>query len=337
MSTLHWQIREALLDLRDDGRLAVLIYLISRANIRMRCYPGVELIEKETHWSSASVNEAKKWLVNAGAIMLVPHELRIDDELKLPPRQHVYQLTGVMRLSSGQIIPYLFLSPEAEAEIRGVVERMAAPDNSLVSKTSPTSDKGINSIKGVYREDIPKPSVPASMGMRLPKASKREDEEMSYGDEGAKVVAPKSALHVWVLSHVPGTKALAKTSVAKLYQEVLLPDGKTTPPPSALYDNAPLYREWLTAKVLAYFKTQTHESPSGAAKHLINLICRFQAFTDPQHGYFAYVNSVNVLEKAQERQQRATDEIINTVKPDGTGEVPGWMRDADSLDDGVFS
>lgn len=187
------------------------------------------------------------------------------------------------------------------------------------------------------KRHIPEPKVPASMGMRLPRASKRDDEEVSYGDEGAKVVAPKSALHVWVLSHVPGTKALAKTSVAKLYQEVLLPDGKTTPTPSALYDNAPLYREWLTAKVLAYFKTQTHESPSGAAKHLINLICRFQAFTDPQHGYFAYVSSVNVLEKAQERQQRATDEIINTVKPDGTGEVPGWMRDADSLDDGVFS
>lgn len=136
MATLHWALRAHLKDLREDGRLAVLTALILHANLRMRCWASTDLLISETGWSRVPVVAAKKWLGEHGAFVLVPFRKRVDEELKLPRRQHVYQLTGILRLY-GETVPYLFLSPEAISAVEAAVQAAESiPAKSLLTKSS---------------------------------------------------------------------------------------------------------------------------------------------------------------------------------------------------------
>lgn len=128
-TTLNFDLRRHLRDLRDDGRLNLLIALVLHANIRLRCWPSIPLLIDETGWSVASVNDAKKWLLEHKAIMLVPYELRVDEETKLPRAQHVYQLTGLLKLDD-KTVPYLYMAPEAVAAVKAVLADILLSKNS---------------------------------------------------------------------------------------------------------------------------------------------------------------------------------------------------------------
>lgn len=153
MATLHWALRAHLKDLRDDGRLALLTALILHANIRMRCWASTDLLISETGWSRVPVVAAKKWLGEHGAFVLVPFRKRVDEELKLPRRQHVYQLTGILRLD-GETVPYLFLSPEAVSAVEAAVQAAESipakslPSKSSVGKSLASKPKGSSLSKG---------------------------------------------------------------------------------------------------------------------------------------------------------------------------------------------
>lgn len=129
---LNWQLRNHLHDLRDDGRLAVLTALILHANIRLRCWPSIDLLETESGWSRASVVAAKMWLAEHGAFVLVNYAKRVDEELDLPPRQHVYQLTGIL-LFENEVCEYLYMSPEARAAVEAAVVN-SSTSKSLLSE-----------------------------------------------------------------------------------------------------------------------------------------------------------------------------------------------------------
>jgi len=83
----------------------------------------MDLLADETGWSIVLVTRAKQWLLDVGAMVLVPYNKRVDDELKLPPRQHVYQLTGMIKLGD-EIVPYLYLSEEQLKEINVLVVKV---------------------------------------------------------------------------------------------------------------------------------------------------------------------------------------------------------------------
>ncbi len=129
---LNWQLRNHLHDLRDDGRLAVLTALILHANLRLRCWPSIDLLETETGWSRASVVAAKMWLAKHGAFVLVNYAKRVDEELELPPRQHVYQLTGIL-LFENEVCEYLYMPPEARAAVEAAVVN-SSTSKSLLSE-----------------------------------------------------------------------------------------------------------------------------------------------------------------------------------------------------------
>ncbi len=141
MATLAWELRSALPYLREEGRLAVLMALVLHTNIRMRCWPSTHTLTKETGWNSASVTKAKKWLQEHGAFALVPFAKRLDEEEALPRRQHVYQMTGILRIE-GRIICYLYLTPEARAAIEAAVGKVS------VSETSPSEISPIETSAG---------------------------------------------------------------------------------------------------------------------------------------------------------------------------------------------
>jgi hypothetical protein len=136
MSVLDWRLRDALHHLSTNGRLNVLIALILRANVRNRCYPSMKLIAKETGFGLATITEAKKWLEEHGAIEVVPYAQRVGDEKEKikSTRQHVYQLTGVLKVD-GVTYPYFYVSESeiSESEI-SVSETEVVKDSKKVQK-----------------------------------------------------------------------------------------------------------------------------------------------------------------------------------------------------------
>lgn len=148
-ATLHWALRAHLKDLREDGRLAVLTALILHANIRNRCWVSTDILAVETGWSRPSIVHAKQWLAAHGVFVLVPFHKRVDEELYLPPRQHVYQLTGIMTFD-GEAVPYLLMNPEAQTAIELVVKKL--------SESKATESKATESKVGKLSPTLPKDS-----------------------------------------------------------------------------------------------------------------------------------------------------------------------------------
>lgn len=131
---LHWNLRSRIKDFRTEGkgteaRFYVLLHLVMSADLRLRCWPSVETIMKETGFTKTPVVEALGWLERAGAIYNVPREKRVGKEAKLHGNKKVWQLTGVMLLAD-EPIEFLLLKPENRAtvieEIRdtGLVDRI---------------------------------------------------------------------------------------------------------------------------------------------------------------------------------------------------------------------
>jgi len=149
-ATLNWEMRTILKELRQDGRLAVLTALMLHANLRMRCFPSIDLLVEETGWSVASVTAAKAWLAECGAFVLVPHDKRVDEEIDLPIRQHVYQLTGILQIED-RTYAYLHLPPEALEAIKQSVSKTLA-SKVLASKTLASKTKGSSISKGVSKK-----------------------------------------------------------------------------------------------------------------------------------------------------------------------------------------
>lgn len=115
MPSIDWRLREAMPHMRDNGRFMVLFALILRANVRNRCWPSMDLICKDTGYAIEAVNEAKKWLIKHGAIEMVEFKHRVGKECELPPRQSVYQLTGVIKVEN-KVTPYLYISTTETSE-----------------------------------------------------------------------------------------------------------------------------------------------------------------------------------------------------------------------------
>jgi len=155
----HWALRSYLKEFREgsdnpnskhDARLYVLITLILHANNRLRCWPSTDTLCEETGYNSPSVVEARDWLLERKAIILVPYDKREGLEKELPPRQFVYQLTGAMVTKQG-IRPYLAMSDEAADQLKSELEALdfkVSETETSQTKTFVSTPKGITSSKG---------------------------------------------------------------------------------------------------------------------------------------------------------------------------------------------
>lgn len=111
-ATLNFQVRDYMRDLYPEHRWGLLTMLILYADIRNRCWPSVDRLAHDMGLSPTKVSTAKKWLLEHGAIELVPYGKRVGDERKLPARQHVYQLTGRVEIDGKDISYLYFQAPE---------------------------------------------------------------------------------------------------------------------------------------------------------------------------------------------------------------------------------
>lgn len=157
-------MKEYMSDLtRDDNnpkshksaRLAVILQLMFRANQRLRCWPSTKTLCKSTGFNQPAIVEAREWLIAHHAIVLVPYEKRDGDEKKLPVRQSVYQLTGVLKLARG-VVPYLLMSPDMFETITRELDSIGSKVSEVktsVSEVSVSEPKGITYLQGSTTKD----------------------------------------------------------------------------------------------------------------------------------------------------------------------------------------
>lgn len=147
VGTLNFELRDAPPELWDKSRWPVLTMLILHANVRNRCWPTVDYLADKLSLSTATVVHALQWLRNHDAIVVVQPKDRLDDESHLPPRQHVYQLTGELVIDEKRI-PYLYVGKEhGQDEVSKIKTSASEVSKSKTSnpKTSKTGNQTIYS------------------------------------------------------------------------------------------------------------------------------------------------------------------------------------------------
>jgi hypothetical protein len=148
----NYQIASKLCHFREAGsgreaRLTVLLYLTLRANVRLRCWPGIKTIAADTGIGKPRVVDAVQWLVEHGALYVVPVDKRIGKEVHLNNNRNVYQLTGIIHLD-GSLCEYLYLNAEAKQEVFDELKRLGATEVLALlngSETEPEPEHGTES------------------------------------------------------------------------------------------------------------------------------------------------------------------------------------------------
>lgn len=147
-TTLHFDLKYHFQHLAEDCRWNVLTYLILHANSHNRCWPTIGSIAVHaTNGNRQIAIRAKKWLIEHGAIKLVPyaerqkHDKPAQDETRLAVSRHIYQLTGVVKIASDNGIvefPYLYQNPDSSgAELSNDLDDSSGAELSQPPESSP--------------------------------------------------------------------------------------------------------------------------------------------------------------------------------------------------------
>lgn len=166
MLTLNWGLKDGPLDWMGPHTWAVLTALLCHANMRYRCWPSITRLTKTSGVkSTATVTKALDWLEDNRALYRVPYAKRIGEEVDLPPRQTVYQLTGHV-FNDGVYYSYLYLTPEAVASLKAmevdILEAKILGGKILAAKTEVVSRDKVTdpSSKGIAPPTGTPPTLP---------------------------------------------------------------------------------------------------------------------------------------------------------------------------------
>jgi hypothetical protein len=111
MVALHWELRNHLHVLKNDGMLSILTALFLHADNTLRCWPSRATLAEETGIGESTISRAITKLKAMKAIITVPVDKRVGRQSRLSKRKNVYQLTGVMEVDN-KAVKYLHLTPE---------------------------------------------------------------------------------------------------------------------------------------------------------------------------------------------------------------------------------
>jgi hypothetical protein len=111
---LNYAIRNTKGALKGNlGWLFTMYYLHS--DQLLRCFPSNETLKEETGIKhDGTLQKQRDQLIAMKALILVPNDKRLEDKEKaLHPRRYVYQITGIIELKDGTILPTVLInSPE---------------------------------------------------------------------------------------------------------------------------------------------------------------------------------------------------------------------------------
>jgi hypothetical protein len=111
---LNYAIRNTRGALKGNlGWLFTMYYLHS--DQLLRCFPSNETLKEETGIKhDGTLQKQRDQLIAMKALILVPNDKRLEEkEKELHPRRYVYQITGIIELEDGTVIPTVHInSPE---------------------------------------------------------------------------------------------------------------------------------------------------------------------------------------------------------------------------------
>lgn len=159
-TTIDYAIRPFMREMYKQHRWGVLSMMMLHANNLNRCWPSIVGIASDLGISPNQVTKAKNWLIEHGAIQLVPYDKRIGNEELLPPRQFVYQVTGQVTID-GKTVSYLYgafnitadsnLASPSKVTDSSNIEPAQAAEITAGSNLAPSSKvTTINIIDGSY-------------------------------------------------------------------------------------------------------------------------------------------------------------------------------------------
>ena len=153
---LNYAIRETKGALKGNLGWLFTIYHLHSDNL-LRCYPSNETLKEETGIRhDKTLQKHRDQLIAMKALIIVPHDKRLSGKEKAQsPRKLIYQITGVMELPDGSIIPTVYInSPDVLATHVSTLEALgfdtkliwrafgeiSKPVKSEVSKTAKSED-----------------------------------------------------------------------------------------------------------------------------------------------------------------------------------------------------
>lgn len=156
---LNYKIRETKGALTGGVGWLFTIYFLHCDNL-LRCYPSNELLKEETGIAhDKTLQKYRDKLIAMKALVLVPHEKRLSGKEKaLPPRKFVYQVTGIMELPDGTIIPTVHInSPDVLATHVSILESLGFDTKLIWRAFSEVSKPVRNEVLKPVTNEVSKP------------------------------------------------------------------------------------------------------------------------------------------------------------------------------------
>ncbi len=353
VTALHWDVGKNTRIFRQKGvgeeaRLHVLINLMARANIRNRCWPSVETIMKDTGFThKQSISASIQWLVEHGAIYIVPYDKRVGEEIRLPRRKYVYQLNGIIKIGE-KVFEYLVMKPEERDQMISELEEVGAewPLALYGTVNEPTSNgygsvaepnyssvsaaqSSIPSLQSLPEKDSTPPSAESMPAALEPAAL--DEEENTWPDPWLVAIQPpkkddiqEHALVKYMVG-LNGNKPLSKTKMKSLTTEIpALDNGAWCTFPSLVdcYDTYPGFSDFVNERI-SHFKALW--DGNSLAPDVKNLLSNLRNFNQRDEKKWPGWLKWKELNKAFLNQMAAAKQ-----EPVTRGEyAPGWATGED--------
>lgn len=280
-TTIDYAIKPFMREMYKQHRWGVLSILMLHANNLNRCWPSIVGIASDLGISPNQVTKAKNWLIEHGAVQLVPYDKRIGQEELLGPRQLVYQLTGKVTIE-GQTVSYLYgsFNVTVDSNVKPPAKKKAKRVNVTAHGNFKITDGDIidGSNGSISSKDSPINTVD---GEQTPPPEPREKEQEAPKPIQTAFlpeitpIEPKPkpptlfsviALEVFGLEHVNGDGKKVGGFLQDFLKEILL---RQTPEAKAelLRDLIEMYKWWHQTKF------DNFGNPLGKPAH-IDSICR---------------------------------------------------------------
>lgn len=143
---LNHRIRENNGELAESNRGWLYTILLNHCDGALQCYPSDTTLAKEVGVTRPTIQSAREWLIERGAIVRVPYEKWSESQKKsLHHKKIMYQITGIIFIknepkkenSTYKVLPTVyFANPEAIDSIVMMLDHIGYFDNLALDKES---------------------------------------------------------------------------------------------------------------------------------------------------------------------------------------------------------
>ena len=288
----NYEFRKHLCQFREEdgpgssARFYILFLLTLHADEQGRCWPKVRTLADEAGYELEATTAALEWLREHEAFCHVPYKYRLPSEMKLPPRKHIFQLTGFVRLD-GERVYYLYCNPDTLAHMEDNFKAYTANDsvsetleNRIIrnAKHSEGETEVFPALEVVPEEEVSPTTEPLRAGeagaatASPPKAfsfDRNADAPVAPPDTGSpgrreeELPDQRTDLEK-VLCGIFGRKTISGQAVEILNTNSSAKGGQAEahlPSPNQAYADDPLYFRWVNESRVPFFVRERAKAP----------------------------------------------------------------------------